>query len=419
MSLHMYNHTQLAELHGSPMARFATDLRSFATNCIHTMQDLISQAQAHALLPCNTLTTPMLCWGLTMVLTRAISMRSRDNLEVLAPWADLVNHDVTCECFFDWDHASHALVLHPDRAYSPGQQVFVSYGQKPSGQLLLCYGFCPHAGTNPHDAVLVSMGLDVEEDHAGLKLGVLLRYCFFCGASSMHNGHVQWAANKQFISLHTSSRRHGLSPVRDFEMHLNRMPSSMLPYAALLSDDSGDERALEALARAVVAADEGEDTTAMLSDGMWMGRVLCENSYIHSLCSLATQCTWRIRTFARHVSQPSRATPPPWNRTRPGLKLLHPHKQLKFARHPCHRHQKQLQQQPLPRGGGARRNVLLPAPARRCSYHSSPSQSRRSRHERRRCGRCWRGCGLGSDRFCTSMCFSWGVQWLGVVVDHY
>lgn len=81
---------------------------------------------------------------------------------MLAPWADLVNHDVDRACYFDWDGS--ALVLRPDRSYAPGEQVFASYGQKSSGQLLLSYGFVPE--TNPHEAVRVELTVDPDSPAA-------------------------------------------------------------------------------------------------------------------------------------------------------------------------------------------------------------------------------------------------------------
>lgn len=79
-----------------------------------------------------------------------------DISQVLAPWADLVNHGVDRTCYFDWD--GNALVLRPDTAIAPGDQVLASYGQKSSGQLLLTYGFAP--ASNPHEAVRVQLSVD-------------------------------------------------------------------------------------------------------------------------------------------------------------------------------------------------------------------------------------------------------------------
>lgn len=42
-------------------------------------------------------------------------------------------------------------------------QVWVSYGEKTSGELLLSYGFLPEAGANPHDACLLRMRLQTAE----------------------------------------------------------------------------------------------------------------------------------------------------------------------------------------------------------------------------------------------------------------
>ncbi len=73
--------------------------------------------------------------------------------------------------------------------------------------------------------------------------------------------------NQNTYSPTPTQQRHGVSPVRDFEMQLGRMPSAMLPYAALLADTSGDEGVLDSLAEAVTAADHGAESTGLVNDG--------------------------------------------------------------------------------------------------------------------------------------------------------
>jgi hypothetical protein len=42
---------------------------------------------------------------------------------VLVPFADFLNHDPGCEAYLQWEEQQQAVVLRPDRDYSPGQQV--------------------------------------------------------------------------------------------------------------------------------------------------------------------------------------------------------------------------------------------------------------------------------------------------------
>jgi len=54
------------------------------------------------------------------------------------------------------------LVLPLLRSARAGEQLFLSYGRRTSGQLLCFYGWCPPPGTNPHDASDVELRLRIE-----------------------------------------------------------------------------------------------------------------------------------------------------------------------------------------------------------------------------------------------------------------
>lgn len=43
--------------------------------------------------------------------------------------------------------------------YELMMQVFISYGKKSNGELLLSYGFVPREGTNPSDSVELSLSI--------------------------------------------------------------------------------------------------------------------------------------------------------------------------------------------------------------------------------------------------------------------
>lgn len=55
-------------------------------------------------------------------------------------------------------------------------QVFVSYGAKTSGQLLLSYGFLPAPGTNPHDGCLLPLQLGGSPAQQQWKLEALAEH---------------------------------------------------------------------------------------------------------------------------------------------------------------------------------------------------------------------------------------------------
>ncbi len=90
-------------------------------------------------------------WAFGVLLSRAIRLPGRGDAQVLAPWADMLNHDVGAACHLDWEAAGQGrgqlargwgaatkvagaagveaeaeaggLVLRADRDYAPGEQV--------------------------------------------------------------------------------------------------------------------------------------------------------------------------------------------------------------------------------------------------------------------------------------------------------
>ncbi len=82
---------------------------------------------------------------------------SRGDALALVPWADFVNHAPECSAHLDWDGGCGAVVLRTERPYAAGEQVFASYGQRASADLLLTYGFAPPG--NPHESALLALQL--------------------------------------------------------------------------------------------------------------------------------------------------------------------------------------------------------------------------------------------------------------------
>ena len=87
------------------------------------------------------------------------------------PWADMLNHKPGCAAFIDLDDDSVNLTT--DRAYNKGEQVWASYGQRPSSELLISYGFAPEVGENPDDEYALTLGIDVNDPYAEAKAQVL------------------------------------------------------------------------------------------------------------------------------------------------------------------------------------------------------------------------------------------------------
>ena len=87
-------------------------------------------------------------------------------------------------------------------------QVYISYGQKTSGQLLLSYGFMPEAGSNPHDACMLEMRLSEDDPSFQSKVACL--------------------------------RQYGAEATRDFPLRLDALPQALLLFAAFQQAQTRD-----------------------------------------------------------------------------------------------------------------------------------------------------------------------------------
>ncbi|GIL47048.1 hypothetical protein Vafri_3880 [Volvox africanus] len=182
-------------LRGSPLMRLADSINGAAASSWQELEPLIAQGRKDGLIPDHVaLEKSDLDWAFGVLLSRCIRLPSRGDVQVLSPWADLLNHDVEAEagCHLDWDPTaevgavSGALVLRSDRPYTAGQQVYVSYGSKSSGELLLSYGFCPPPAANPHQDYKLRLAVDRQADPlADLKVAALARHVVsdYCAAA--------------------------------------------------------------------------------------------------------------------------------------------------------------------------------------------------------------------------------------------
>ncbi|GAB2215101.1 hypothetical protein Drorol1_Dr00019476 [Drosera rotundifolia] len=115
-------------------------------------------------------------WSFGILFSRLVRLPSMDGKVALVPWADMLNHSCEVQTFMDYDNSSKGVVFTTDRAYQPGEQVFISYGKKSNGELLLSYGFVPKEGTNPSDLVELPLSLEKSDKCYTKKLEALKKH---------------------------------------------------------------------------------------------------------------------------------------------------------------------------------------------------------------------------------------------------
>ncbi|RYR15234.1 hypothetical protein Ahy_B04g071958 [Arachis hypogaea] len=115
-------------------------------------------------------------WSFGILFSRLVRLPSMDGRVALVPWADMLNHSCEVDTFLDYDNLSKGIVFTTDRPYQPGEQVFISYGKKSNGELLLSYGFVPREGANPCDSVELSVSLKKSDKSYKEKLELLKKY---------------------------------------------------------------------------------------------------------------------------------------------------------------------------------------------------------------------------------------------------
>jgi hypothetical protein len=182
-------------LAGSPSLRAAKDRQTSVESAILTIRGEFPQ-----------LTPGALRWAFDVLFSRLIRLPSRGGELALVPWADMLNHKPGCEAYID--DSGGMVCLSPDRKYRPGEQVFASYGARPSSELLISYGFAPPVGENPDDFYDLVLGVDPDD---------------------------RWAEQKA-----AALRGLGLRPVETFPLRLNGYPKQLLQYASFILCDPED-----------------------------------------------------------------------------------------------------------------------------------------------------------------------------------
>ncbi|XP_042386567.1 ribulose-1,5 bisphosphate carboxylase/oxygenase large subunit N-methyltransferase, chloroplastic-like [Zingiber officinale] len=148
------------------------------TNVIGTYEDLRLRifSKHQDLFPEEVYNIDTFLWSFGILFSRLVRLPSMDGKVALVPWADMLNHSPEVETFLDYDKASKGIVFMADQSYQLGEQVFISYGKKSNGELLLSYGFVPKDGTNPNDSVELSLSLKKSDKCYKEKLEALRKY---------------------------------------------------------------------------------------------------------------------------------------------------------------------------------------------------------------------------------------------------
>ncbi|CAA7407149.1 unnamed protein product [Spirodela intermedia] len=162
-------------------------------------------------------------WSFGILFSRLVRLPSMDGKLALVPWADMLNHSSEVEAFLDYDKSSQGIVFTTDRAYQPGEQVFISYGKRSNGELLLSYGFVPKEGSNPNDSVDLLVSLNKSDKCYKEKLEAL--------------------------------KKHGLSTPQRFPLQVTGWPSELMAYAYLAVSPPSMGRQFEEMAAAAASGE--------------------------------------------------------------------------------------------------------------------------------------------------------------------
>ena len=203
-------------LAGSPLQKKAIEIRDAAAASWQEVQPVLQQAAEQGLIKPEAYTQRRYQWAFSMLLTRLCRLQGRNNEETLIAWGDMANHRPDLTTCLDWNTSKQQVVFQPDCSYEAGEQLYVSYGPKTSGELLLSYGFMLAPESNPHDAYLLQLALDANDSQYKSKLAALQQY--------------------------------GLTDRQQFPLRVNALPAGLLEYAAFIAATPGRSDEIPVLA---------------------------------------------------------------------------------------------------------------------------------------------------------------------------
>lgn len=139
-------------------------------------------------------------WAFGILFSRLVRLQSLNQQVALVPWADMLNHSSQVNACLDFEATSKAVILTTDRAYQPSEQVFISYGDKSKGEILLSYGFVS-TDSNVMDSVDLSLALNFDDERLAAKQSAL--------------------------------KEHGLSSPCNYPLTIKGLPSQLFAFAYL------------------------------------------------------------------------------------------------------------------------------------------------------------------------------------------
>lgn len=156
-------------LEGSYLKTVAGDIVSAAHATSNEILDVMQRVEGHEVMLHDIVNKKKIYYALSILLSRLVRLQENDGTEIeaLCPYLDFANHSSLSTTFLTLE--GDAVVLRADRLYKSKEQIYINYGQKTNGELLLSYGFLPEE--NEFDGCLVPMSLlsSANEHISGLK----------------------------------------------------------------------------------------------------------------------------------------------------------------------------------------------------------------------------------------------------------
>jgi hypothetical protein len=165
----IWSDEELELLKGSPIYAAAKSLNRKLRTEFESLDQRVFQTN-RSTFPDDKFTVELFLWAFIMLFSRAARLSSKSEGEELAlvPYADLLNHNPYSNAYIDAQRSGIPLIskteeiaVYADRPYKKFEQVFINYGEKGNGDLLLLYGFALER--NPYNSVDISVGLSKDD----------------------------------------------------------------------------------------------------------------------------------------------------------------------------------------------------------------------------------------------------------------